>query len=178
MNNKIIVPLVALLLLVNLSLIGFLLLNQPSKVVFVKSKYIFDNYVGMKEAQRVFEEKKSSWQSNLDTLKNDYQRAVSDFNLQENTLSKSEKESRISIRRHDEENIMKYAQQLEEQAAEEDHKLTEGIVNQIDAFIKIYAKENGFDLIVGTTSSGNVLYGADGIDVTEEILKALNEQYK
>ena len=111
MNNKIIVPLVALLLLVNLSLIGFLLLNQPSKVVFVKSKYIFDNYVGMKEAQRVFEEKKSSWQSNLDTLKNDYQRAVSDFNLQENTLSKSEKESRISILRHQEENIMKYAQQ-------------------------------------------------------------------
>ena len=50
--------------------------------------------------------------------------------------------------------------------------------NQIDAFIKIYAKENGFDLIVGTTSSGNVLYGADGIDVTEELLKALNEQYK
>ncbi len=40
-----------------------------------------------------------------------------------------------------------------------------------------YGKEHGFDLILATTQSGNILYGAEAIDLTNELLVVINKRY-
>jgi len=46
------------------------------------------------------------------------------------------------------------------------------------AHLEQYGKDNGYDLLLGTTDGGNVLYGTPALDITQEVLDALNETYQ
>lgn len=48
---------------------------------------------------------------------------------------------------------------------------------EINAYIKQYGKAQGYTFILGATESGNIVYAADGTDITSEVLKGLNDQY-
>lgn len=170
-------------IIISLLTLGILLFitffNKPSSsdVVFVRSQVVFEQYDGMKEAMRVFQEKKASWQSNLDTLNADYQKAISAYNLESIKLPDSEKIAREEVLKRQYQNVSKYAQMLEEKAGDEDQMLTQGVLNQIDEFIKEYAQKKGYKIVMGTTNSGNVLYGDESLDITDELLDALNKNY-
>lgn len=52
------------------------------------------------------------------------------------------------------------------------------LVKQIKNHIKDYGKKKGFDYIYGTGDAATVLYAKDNYDITQEILKELNDKYK
>ena len=44
-------------------------------------------------------------------------------------------------------------------------------------YIKDYGKKNGYDYIYGTGDAVSIIYAKDAYDITEDIIKALNEKY-
>ena len=52
------------------------------------------------------------------------------------------------------------------------------LVSRIRTFIKQYGKDNGYNYIYGTGDAASILYAKDEYDVTDEIIKILNEEYK
>jgi hypothetical protein len=40
--------------------------------------------------------------------------------------------------------------------------------------MKSFGKERGYDIIFGTVSGGNILYGEDAVNITNEFLKYIN----
>ena len=52
------------------------------------------------------------------------------------------------------------------------------IVKSMKDFIKDYGKKNGYDYIYGTGDAATVLYAKENYDITEEILKLLNEEFQ
>jgi outer membrane protein len=52
------------------------------------------------------------------------------------------------------------------------------ITNQITTYFKEYSKTKGVDFILGYGSSSNVLYANDSLDITEDVLNALNANYR
>lgn len=69
-----------------------------------------------------------------------------------------------------EQNYMKKFQ--EESAVERD-----SLVSKMKSFIKVYGKEKGYDYVLGTGDASTVLYAKDGYEITEEVLKLMNEDY-
>jgi outer membrane protein len=174
--NRIIIA----LLIVIVCLIGWTFYStiHTPKIAYVRSGELVYGYQGMKEARQAFESKSKQWQTNLDTLKSDFQKAISDYNLTYAKLSDNEKAMQEKLLRQQEKNIAVYADNIQKQSGEEDTKMTQGILNQVNSFVEQYAKDNGYDLVMGTTESGNVLYGNTSMDITDGLLKAMNEDYK
>ena len=56
-------------------------------------------------------------------------------------------------------------------------KTATNIVNKVIGFVKDYGMSNNFNYILGSNEAGSVLYGDDAMDLTQEILKSLNEAY-
>lgn len=52
------------------------------------------------------------------------------------------------------------------------------LISRIRTFIKKYGKENGYNYIYGTGDAASILYAKDEYDVTAEIIKILNDEYK
>ena len=57
------------------------------------------------------------------------------------------------------------------------HELLQGALNQINEFVAQYAEANSYDVVLGTTAGGNVLYGAEYVDITDEVIEGLNASY-
>ena len=52
------------------------------------------------------------------------------------------------------------------------------ILSQMKKHIKEYGKKQGYDYIYGTGDAASILYGKEEYDITEEIIKELNKNYK
>lgn len=69
-------------------------------------------------------------------------------------------------------------QSFQENFAKEFGVQRDTIVSQLKKFIKDYGKKKGYDYIYGTGDAASVLYAKEGYDITNEILKELNDKYK
>jgi len=174
-NLSIILSVLAICLTITSLVLHF---KQTKKIGYVRSKELFDGYLGMKEASTKYKEKVEKWQANLDTLGRELEKGKEDFEINSKKWSKGEKELKYKYLQQKEQNLEEYRMATEQKAAEEDKQITVGVLNQVNSFVKQFAEKNGYEIILGTTASGNILYGNEAIDVTETLLKELNEEYK
>jgi len=166
-----------IILFISVGLFFALYLTNSKKIAFVRSNELVYGYQGMKEAHAVQEEKSKQFKTNIDTLQMDLQKVIAQYNSEYATLSpkeRTEKEKLISIQQQ---NFQQYANNAENTIKQNDLDLTEGVLNQINTLVEKYAKENNYQIIFGTTSSGNILYGDKEIDITEPVLKFINSNY-
>jgi len=65
------------------------------------------------------------------------------------------------------------------QLQEEFGAKNDSAVSKMKKYIKDYGKKNGYDYIYGSGDvATSIIYAKDGYDVTDEILKGLNSEYK
>jgi outer membrane protein len=67
---------------------------------------------------------------------------------------------------------------LLQQLQEEGSVLRDSIIKEVKVFIKEYGKKKGYDYIYGTGDAATILYSKDAFNITEEVLKELNDKYK
>ncbi|MCY1373737.1 Outer membrane protein (OmpH-like) [compost metagenome] len=66
------------------------------------------------------------------------------------------------------------SQQLQQEAAVE----RDSVVSKVRKYIKEYGKKNGYTYIYGTGDAATILYAKDQLDLTDKIVKELNDNYK
>ena len=52
------------------------------------------------------------------------------------------------------------------------------IFNKINEYMKEYGEEKGYSIIWGANGNGNIMYGEEGKNITEDVLKYINEKYE
>ena len=78
MKKNIIITVLAIGIVVNLGLTIFNI-KSTKKVAYVRSQDLVSAFDGMKEMQLKFQEKSKTWEANIDTLKMEYQKSVTDY---------------------------------------------------------------------------------------------------
>ena len=68
-------------------------------------------------------------------------------------------------------------QQASQQLQLENQINSEAITKKVDSFVSIYAAEKGLGLVLGTSGNGTVMYGDDTLNITQQILEILNNEY-
>lgn len=144
------------------------------RVAYVRSADLVYKYNGMIEAQQDYRKKTEAWQANVDTLRSDFQREIMAYNRDFEKLSPSERKEREKDLSARQQSLQQYAQSIEAKKKEEDDRITQGVLNQINSFVESYGKSHGYDIIFGTTNSGNLLYGENYLDITQDVLAAMN----
>jgi outer membrane protein len=152
--------------------------DQP-KVAYVHSEYLFENYLGTVESYKSLESKNQKWGNNLDSLSKTYRATFASYETKSETLDKVEKEA-LGRKLHQQETIFNnYHQSVEKMKLEEDQKLTQAVIKQIDAYLKEYALSNGYDLIIGAGgTNSSLVYGGESYDITENALIFINKKYR
>jgi outer membrane protein len=153
----------------------FFLSAQQPKIGYVNSGDLVNNYIGMKEARNLYQNKSQLWQSTIDTLKLDFNKAVHTYQFELVSLSQEEKKSKERALQQMQQNVLQYSAAIQEKAKQEDEKITQGVLNQVNSFVQEYGQKHGYDVILRTTLSGSLLYGKDKIDITQEIINALKK---
>jgi len=65
-----------------------------------------------------------------------------------------------------------------QQIAEKEIGMNMQLVDSVVSFLKRYNLQYGYDYIMGYKAGGEILYGNDTLDITREVLDALNAEYQ
>lgn len=168
---------IGLLSLSSLGLSLYVFLNQ-NKSAYVYNAQILEKYKGVVELRAQYQEQLGSWQANMDTLTTTFKSEVMQFERDKNKMSSAQKASIENYLSKRQEELYQYKAALEKKAKEEEMKYNKTLLDQINKYTIEYGKESDYEYIFGVTEDGNILYGQDAKDITEEVLLYLNQKYE
>jgi len=146
-------------------------------MAFVYNNRILAEYNGVKEGQQLYREKEKTLTATLDTLENEINSLLKNYQNESRQLSDKENmltESMIKRRQAD---YFNYKKAIEDKIKEEDTKLTAAVMHQIDSYIAEFGKKNGYTYILGASNEGSLFFANDKEDITDIILEGLNNTY-
>ncbi|WP_439698630.1 OmpH family outer membrane protein [Mucilaginibacter sp. AW1-7] len=158
----------------------FLLLNyffKNDKIAYVDSAKILNEYKGSAEAKKAFQSKAKLWQANIDTLTNEVKSSIQKYEKSIATMSAKEQELSKQLIQTKQKQLSDYQHAIQENAKQEDGKLTQGVVSQINAFLLKYGKDHNYKMILIANQSGTIAYARDGLDITAKVIEEINNEY-
>lgn len=176
MNNTSLLksPLIWALLL--LALYGAVLATwtflETPRVAYVDSAVLLERYSGAVAARATLEQEVSGWQSNVETLRSEAE--ALGIRLTSEDLSRRAREAVSDSLNEKQRELARYGQAITEKAAEREREVLQPVYAELNARIADFSEERGVDVLLGTVAGGNILYGGDVVDLTEELLDYLN----
>lgn len=148
-----------------------------SRIAYVDSARLLNEYKGMIEAKEAFRLKATAWQANIDTLSKEAQQQIASFQKESVRMTKRERELSQELISAKQKELLQYKQALNLQAQDEDQKMTSAVVAEVNVFLSEFGKSRGYTIIMAATN-GNIAFADEQIDVTNEVLAGMNSQYK
>jgi Outer membrane protein len=168
---------IALLSLIGVTTLFYFYLFASPKLVYVDSNKLINGYQGMLSARAEYQKKSAVWKSNIDSLNAEIQSRITDYEKTNSRMSKKEKDLSQELIKVKQRQLVDYQQATNAQAQQEDIKLTNDVITQMNAYLKKYGQEKGYKIIMAATDYGNIAYADDGLDITEEVLEGMNDEY-
>lgn len=158
----------------------FLLSNfvlKDDKIAYVDSAKILNDYKGSAEAKKAYEAKAKMWQGNIDTLTSDVKAAIGKYEKSIAIMSKKEQNLAKQLIQSKQKQLEDYQRAIQENARQEDSKMTQSVVAQINTYLANYGKAHNYKMILIANQSGTIAYAREGLDITADVLDGLNKEY-
>ncbi len=152
-----------------------------AKIVYINTDTLLRNYTLSVELNEAFLKKQEERNTELNIKAKDLDRQAREFQrkLENNGFISAE---RAEAARQDllekNQKLQQLQQEMTEKMMKEQSELNKKLFESITNFLVEYNKEKGYEIVLSTVVAGNVLYAADGFDITQDVVKRLNEQYK
>jgi len=150
---------------------------KNDNIAYVDSGRILSEYKASVDAKKVFQSKAKVWQANIDTLTNQVKSSIQKYEKSIATLSQKEQELTKQIIQSKQKQLDDYQHAIQDNAKDEDGKLTQNVVSQINAFLLKYGKKHNYKMILIANQSGTIAYARDGLDITAQVIEDLNNEY-
>jgi len=73
--------------------------------------------------------------------------------------------------------IMFRQKNFEEELIEVSQEYDQQIWERLNGFVKTYAEEKGYDIIIGASGDGNLMYANEKLDITDQLIEYCNQKY-
>ena len=152
--------------------------SATEKTAYVDTVKLMDEYTESKDLQAKFKDKGEVIGRELELEIKKFQEEAQNF--QRNAQANGQEwAQRKGAELQKKEQQLQYAQQAMGQQLQQEGAIErDSIVTKVRNYIKEYGKKNGYTYIYGTGDAATVLYAKDGLDITEKIVKELNDKYK
>ena len=163
--------LLALLVLSVFSLAAVLFIQRkPTKVVYVNMDQLFNGFQMKKELESDFQKKSNSLQIQLDKSR----MKITEFkSVLESGVSQVYLDSLTQMNAL----FASLSEQYDQEFTPLKEKYDTQIQNQLLEYVNEFGKSKGYDLILTSLNGSTVLYGAEEVNVTSEVLVFMNEKY-
>ena len=173
--NKLALPISILALLGCIA--TFFMTRSKSDLVYVDINELVEGYDRTKVERKAFDEKANTLRANVDSLMVNWQHELQSYEKERGGMSKKELQLKQELLQNKQQQINNYQQAIQKQIQEEDQKMTQTVINDINDYVKEYGENNGYRIIFGAGGNGNIMYAEDGAGLTGEILIGLNKQF-
>lgn len=136
----------------------------------------YDMYFDMRKELEVNSRK---LEAELNAKSRTFEKEAMDFQdkVQKGLVTRSEAQQLQTTLANKEQELYRLRDEMRMQLAEEEQVKLRKIQNSITEFLKEYNENKGYHIILSSTFGGPMLYGHPALDITNEVVKGLNEKY-
>jgi outer membrane protein len=135
---------------------------------------VYDNY------QQELEQKQTELEADFAGRTETFYQSVQDaqYKIQRGLVTRTEAEQLQQQLAGEEQNLQLLQNQYAVQLQEEGMVKNRQMLDKIETFVAQLSQEMGYSYVYSYTFGGNLIYGAKPYDITAQVVKGLNEQYK
>ena len=133
-------------------------------------KKVFDDYDKKKEFDNVLEKSVKEKEEQISKQEDEIKRLTEELEIK-NEKEKLKTQEDIDEKRR---KLADFKRAAQSELDRQNDKLVREIVLEINEVVKDYGQKEGYGLIL---KSSSILYGDEGMDITDDIVKILNETY-
>jgi len=150
---------------------------NEQKTAYVDTTVLIKEYKEMKDVEAQFTSKSDSVRKQLDAAAKDFQAEVQEYQSQMNSMSETDRKAKEQELMQKQQMLQQQQQMVGNKLREQSNTVMDSLVTKIKDYVKDYGKENNYTYIFGSNESANIMFAEEGLDITQEILSELNEEY-
>ncbi|PHS52765.1 MAG: hypothetical protein COB01_06140 [Lutibacter sp.] len=151
----------------------FISCNQ-TKIAYIDVEVLMKDYQATKALESSLKAKQEKMAKELDSIGAPFQLKVQEYYKNASKMSAKKRTETENSLQQEQQFIQAKQQQASQILQVENQKESEILTKRVDSFVADYAKLKGYNLILGTSGKGTVMYGGETLNVTAEILEILN----
>lgn len=141
-------------------------ISRP-KIAFVDFMKLYEGYNGKIELQKKLTDLKSKQDYFMDSLSVDI-KMIESKGKATNAPDYIDKVNRVN----------RIYREFEDKNKKIEQTYINQVVNQINGYVTEYGAKQHYDLILGANGNGSIMYAAKPQDITDEVLKYINQKYE
>lgn len=150
---------------------------NEQKTAYVDTTVLIQEYKEMKDVEAEFTSKSDSVRQQLDSVARAFQQEVQEYQQNQGSLSAAQRETKEQELRQKQQMLQQQQQMQSNRLRQESQQAMDSLVSKVKDFVKGYGEENNYTYIFGSNESANIMYAQEGLDITQDILAELNEEY-
>jgi outer membrane protein len=152
-------------------------IHEAQRIAYFEMDSIDDSYKYMKDAKESLIKKNKQVEDQINDLRKEVAAKIQEANQKGPSMSQAEQVAYSKeiddLTKKNQDKAQRLGQSL---SMERDVQLQK-VRNKIQQYLKQYAQEQGYSYIVGTNENDNFYYKDSTLDITAELLSALNAEY-
>ncbi len=152
--------------------------NNAESIVYINSDSLITGYEFYKKSLKEMEVKKNQFTGDIENQATAFQNKVLKAQQNAQAMTMGEIEATKKSLAAEEQRLMQYRDALMQNLATQEKEIVEKMNKNIDDFVKRYAEKNGYKMILGYKQGVTAWYVDPKLDITQEVLNGLNEEYK
>lgn len=155
--------------------------TQGLKLAFVNADTLNKYYLYLKDQEAAFKKKQDAYEGEMANKEKALQNEFAAFQkkIQGGTMTQAEGEATQKRLGQQQQALEKRHQTISAEIAKEQMAIQEEFQKKLDEFLAQFNQERQYDFIFTYLKSGGpILYANKAYDITQEVLDAMNEDYK
>jgi outer membrane protein len=153
-------------------------LSNGEPIVYVNSDSLLDKYDYYKKVKKSLEDKSQSMQIDAEQKQKAFQNEVQAYQKNAFNLTPAQKKNEEARLGKENQQIQAFQQNLSQELAQESQDVNDKLNSRIRTYLEGFSKENHCKMVLGySTKGGSLLYAQPGLEVTNKVIKGLNEAY-
>lgn len=150
---------------------------QQNKIGYVDNVKLMEDYQEKADIEAKFQTKVDALTKKRDSISQAFQIELQAFQTKAQSMSQKKAQEEYGLLQQRGQFVGQQLQQEEQQLQLNSQTEMDSLVSKVKKEISAYGKANGFTYILGGGAGGAVLYGEETQNLTEAMLKILNDKY-
>ncbi len=154
--------------------------SATGEIVYIQMDTLINNYDMFNDLRSQLENKFNSIQTELNKKSRAFENDVKDFQekMNKGLLTRSQAEAQQNELLSREQELQLFTQQKQMEMAEEESVMVNRVMDAIKTYVASYNETHQYALILTTSVTSNIVLAGDpSRDITQDVLKGLNEAY-
>jgi outer membrane protein len=148
------------------------------KVAYIVTDSVINNFEYFKEKSAEIAEKGNKYQSELTNRAQGFEKEVASFQSSNANMTMNQARAKQEELMAKEKNLMTFRENIMTELSADETKLYNDVYDMIQVYLNDYAANNDLEMILSYTRGGGVWYANKTLDITDDVVAGINEDYK